>query len=391
MGWWSIGGDEISGEGPAEVSAAAFRKLVEGRGRAGKPALRWDEMVLLLCGAVGRSGRELEPRPESRIVGLEARFKDGAAPVRVMLDEAKVAPAEEVAVLKEWVKAVTAEHRSVGEQTGRKRPSAREVLHAAAFVLEQSRNELLADDETRKLEEIVPLYEHASGQLSAEEVVAAIAAALRRNERRLGLMVENGAAMAPETVIATSADGRELSAPCETAQAPRELVDDMCERFGAVIREHRLEMPDAYVKKLSAHDREKYQRNADARGLPKLVDFLEQTRLRLALFPERWTPLTSLRLATSERSTFGLPTRSTPAKFVDSRLRVRHVKFGEGFVERTFEDGEKKYEVVFDGGKRVTLMARFLEPVTPAGVSQEAAESSAACDTSTAMTSTSTS
>ena len=383
MGWWSIGGDEVSGDGPAEVSAAAFRKLVGGRSEAGKPALRWDELGLLLCGAVGRSGRELQPRPEAKIVGLEARFGDGVAPIRVTLDEAKVAPAEEVAVLKEWVKAVTAEYRSMSDQTGRKRPSAREVLHAAASVLRPLPNELLAEDETRKLEEIVPLYEHASGQLSAEEVVATIAAALRRNERRLGLMVENGAAMAPETVNATTADGRELSASCETAQAPRELVDDMCERFDAVIREHRLEMPEPYVKKLSAQDREKYQRNADARGLPKLVDFLEQTRFRLALFPERWSPLKSLRLETSERSTFGLPTRSTPAKFVDSRLRVRHVKFGEGFVERTFEDGEKKYEVVFDGGKRVTLMARFLEPVHPAG----AAESNAASDTSTASTS----
>src|SRR5690606_26279123 len=143
--------------------------------------------------------------------------------------------------------------------------------------------------------------------------------AIRRNERRLGLMVDGGALLAPEKIVATTADGKQLSASVEDAQAPRELVDEMCDRLEAIIREHRKEHPEAYLAKLSAQDREKYQRNADARHLPSLLELVEQIRMRMWIAPERWAPLKTLALETSDRSGIGLPSRPPPVKFVDSR------------------------------------------------------------------------
>lgn len=360
MGWWSIGDDEVTGDGPVGITTAAFERLVQLRTEAQKPAMRWEDLALLLAVTVGRSSRELAPRKDAKFVSLKVVFEgstldqlvEGAKPV-----------AEELAILRDWAKNVSNEYKELSVDRARRRPSARELLAAAAHVIKADPAKIIAEDDTRKLDSFVPNYEHEKGQVSADELVAIIAASLRRNERRLGLMVENGATMAPEEVIAITADGREIKASVASAQAVREQVDDMCERFETAIAEHRDEKPESYLAKLAPSDRERLQRNSDQRGLPTLEGLIEQTRQRLARVPERWAPLKSVRVETSERSGIGLPSRPPPVKFVDSRLRVRHPKFGEGFVERTFEDGEKKYEVVFANGKRVTLMARFLEPI----------------------------
>lgn len=364
MGWWSIGHGEIVGDGPADVSAAMFGRLASLRRDAQKPPLRYEDLLLILTAAAGRAGREVMARPDTKFVGMTATFDDGSEIKAELADATKNAAPDEVAVLREWTKLVAAEYRGIGDQIGRKRPTMRELLDAAVFILRPVPNKFLDAGETRALRELTARYEHAEGQLSAEEVVGMIAAAFRRNERRLGLMVENGASMSPEDVVGLAADGKEVRVSCESGQGSRALVDEMCERCEAIIRLHREEQPDSYVKTLSQLDRERYQRNIDGKGLPTLEQLVEAIRVRLAAMPERYAPLKALRVETSERSSFGLPTRTIPEKFVDSRLRVRHGKFGEGFVERTFMDGDKKYEVAFDNGKRVTLLAQFLEEIT---------------------------
>lgn len=364
MGWWSIGNSEIMGDGPADTSAEMFGRLAAARRDALKPPMKYEDLSLVLAAAAGRSGREVMARPDTKFVGLTTTFADGSEIRIELVDATKNATPEEVAILREWAKQVAVHYRDIAEQIGRRRPTMRELLDAAAFVLRPVPNKFLAEDELRELRGFTARYEHATGQLTAEEVVGIIAAALRRNERRLGLLVENGASMQPENVIGMTEDGREINVAVAQGQGTRELVDDMCDRFDAIIRVHRDEQPETYVKALSQQDRDRYQRNVDAKGLPTLEKLMEETRQRLAAMPERWTPLKTLKVATSDRSSFGLPSKPVPAKFVDSRLRVRHGKFGDGFVERTFEDGDKKYEVVFDNGKRITLLARFLEEIS---------------------------
>jgi len=329
---------------------AALEALAKQREAAGKPPATPEEIVTVVVGALARSSRELQPRKDAKLVSVHADL-DGRD-VTVAVEDAKPAP-EEVALFRDWVKKVHADYKEVADELGRRRPTANEALEALAVVLREGTG----------VRAFSVRYEHALGQIAAEDVVAAFAAALRRNERRLGLLAAGGEKMAPEAVVATTPDGREIRVECEAAQAARELVDDLCDRLEAIVRAHRQEQPDKFLATLSPQDRERYQRNADARGVPTLEALVATAREQLAETPERYAPLASLRVVTSERSGIGLPSRPRPAAFVDSRLRVRHVKFGEGYVERTFEDGEKKYEVAFDGGKRMTLLARFLTPV----------------------------
>jgi hypothetical protein len=364
MGWWSIGNSEIMGDGPADTSAEMFSRLAAARRDALKPPMKYEDLSLVLAAASGRSGREVMARPDTKFVGLTTTFADGSEIRIELVDATKNAPPEEVAILREWAKQVAVHYRDIADHIGRRRPTMRELLDSAAFILRPVPNKFLAEDELRELRGFTARYEHASGQLTGEEVTGIIAAAIRRNERRLGLLVENGASMQPDNVIATTEDGRSIDVTVEKGQGPRELVDEMCDRFDAIIRVHRDEQPETYVKALSQQDRERYQRNVDAKGLPTLEKLVEETRQRLGAMPERWTPLKALKVVTSDRSSFGLPSKPIPTKFIDSRVRVRHGKFGEGFVERTFEDGDKKYEVVFDNGKRITLLARFLEEIS---------------------------
>ena len=345
-------------DGLVNLSMAAFDRLQQLRSEASRPPLRFEDLAVLLTSAVARSSRELQPRKDAKFVGLSLLLSEGE--IKTTVDEGKPS-ADELAVLRDWVKKAAAEFRAAAEPTGRKRLTAHELLDAAAGALKEKKH--VAEDEARTLRGIVPRFEHAEGQVSAEEVVAIVAAAFRRNERRLGLLVTGGSTMSPEEIVAVTEDGRQIKVDCADGQAPRELVDEMCDRFDTIIREHRQEQPEKFLANMSAHDRDRYDRNADSRGLPTLEVLVEETRRRLAEVPERWAPLKTLELVTSARSGIGLPSRPAPSKFVDSRLRVRHGKFGEGFVERTFEDGERKYEVLFDGGKRVTLLARFLETV----------------------------
>jgi hypothetical protein len=354
MAWWPLGKSERVGDGPVQHARTALEALARDRETATKPPPTIDEVVTLVTAALARSSRELQPRRDAKLVAVRATFEDGTTS-EVKTDEAKPAP-EELAVFREWVKKVHADYKEVAEELGRRRPTATEVLEALAIVLRER-------DEPKKLRSFDVRYEHVDGQMTADEVVGMFAAALRRNERRLGLLVESGEKMSPESVVGTTPEGKEIRVPTESGQAPRELVDDLCERFEAVLRAHRQEQPEKFLATLSAPDRERYQRNADARGLPTLEALIESVRAQLAETPERYAPLASLRVETSERTGIGLPSRPRPTAFVDSRLRVRHVKFGDGYVERTFEDGEKKYEVLFDGGKRMTLLARFLSPV----------------------------
>jgi hypothetical protein len=354
MAWWPLGKSERVGDGPVQHARTALETLTRQREAATKPPPTIDEIVTLASAALSRSSRELQPRRDAKLVAIKAAFEDGSA-IEVKIEEAKPAP-EEIAVFRDWVKKVHADYKEVAEELGRRRPTAVEVLEALAIALRER-------DHPKKVKSFDVRYEHVDGQVAAEDVVAMFAAALRRNERRLGLLVESGEKMSPDAVVGTTPDGKEFRVETEDGQAPRELVDDLCERFEAVLRAHRQEQPEKFLATLSPPDRGRYQRNADARGLPTLDVLIESVRADLAETPERYAPLASLRVETSERSGIGLPSRPRPTSFVDSRLRVRHVKFGEGYVERTFEDGEKKYEVVFDGGKRMTLLARFLSPI----------------------------
>src|SRR6185436_19502448 len=95
-----------------------------------------------------------------------------------------------------------------------RRPSMREALAAAAFVLRPLPNNYLAPDETRELADFHAVYHDDRGQLSAEQVVAMVAATMHRNERRLGLVALGGEAMQPKEVVATTKDGREIRAAC---------------------------------------------------------------------------------------------------------------------------------------------------------------------------------
>jgi hypothetical protein len=356
MAWWPLGKSERVGDGPVQHARTALETLVRQREEAAKPPPTIEEIVTLASAALARSSRELQPRRDAKLVAITAAFEDGTV-IEVKTEEARPAP-EEVAVFRDWVKKVHTDYKEVAEELGRRRPTATEVLEALAIPLRER-------EDPKKLRSFDVRYEHVDGQIPADEVVAMFAAALRRNERRLGLLVESGEKMSPEDVVGTTPDGKEIRVSSESGQAPRELVDDLCERFEAVLRLHRQEQPEKFLATMSAPDRERYQRNADARGLPTLEALIEAVRVQLAAIPERYAPLASLRVETSERSGIGLPSRPRPAAFVDSRLRVRHVKFGEGYVERTFEDGEKKYEVLFDDGRRATLMARFLSPAEP--------------------------
>lgn len=307
---------------------------------------------------MARSTRELVTRKNAKFVGLTIAFGDGPA-IETTADETKPA-ADELAIFRDAVKKIAVEYKEVGERLSRKRPTANEVT--ATFQLATA-DVTLGESEARRPAAITPRFDHEDGQVPAQELVEVIAAAMRRNERRLGLLVENGATMSPDAVVAVSVDGATVRADVEEAKAARTLVEDMCDRIEKLVSEHRQEQPEKFLSTLSAPDRERYQRNVDGRGVPTLEALIEKIRKELAKTPERYEPLASLKIETSERSGLGLPSRPAPKKFVDSRLRVRHVKFGEGFVERTFEDGEKKYEVLFDNGKRVTLMAQFLEEV----------------------------
>ena len=358
MGWWSIGEDDMMGDAPGAISAASFSRLKELREAAGAPPPRYEDVVSMLAAVLSRSGREVTPRSESQLVGLTARFEGDAPEVHVALETAKP-PADELAIGRDWMKRVAAEYRE-GVQ---RRPSFRELLASAAVALKTSPNPHLAPDDTRTLSEFVPVFQHKRGQLTAAEVIAAIAAALRRNERRLGLLVEDGASMAPEEVAATTLDGRRITASCRTADPARTDVEEICERFENIVRQYRQELPDAELAALPAHDRELREQRANARGLPTLEAFVETTRAFLAAMPERYEPLVELKVVTSSRSAVGLPSRATQA-FVEGRLRVKHAKFGEGFVDRVIDEGgETKYDVLFDGGKRVTLLARFVEKI----------------------------
>lgn len=345
MAWHSLGKNERVGDVPVELAKAAFEKLIATR------PLAAADVATLLTATIARSSRELQPRREAKLVGLTVVTDEGTTETNA--EEAKPA-AEELAVLRDWVKKAAAEYKALGEELGRRRPTANELCETAR----------------RALTELVPAvrgvsarYEHAKGRMEADEIAAILAAAFRRNERRLGLLVERGEKTSPDAVVVTTEDGKTITVSCEEGQASRELVDEMCDRFDAILREHRQEQPEKFLASLSPQDRERYERNADARGLPTLEALVAEVQRQLAEVPERWAPLKELRVETSERSGIGLPSRPRPVAFVDSRIRVRHGKFGEGYVERTFEDGEKKYEVVFDGGKRVTLLARFLETV----------------------------
>ncbi len=358
MAWWSIGEDDMMGDKPGAISAESFACLKQLRETAGAPPPRYEDVVTVLASVLSRSGREVTPRSESQLTGLTARFEGGAPEVHVKLDAAKP-PADELAIGRDWMKRVAAEYRE-GIQ---RRPSFRELLASATVALKPMPNPHLALEETRVLAEFVPVFQHKRGQLTADDVVSAIAAALRRNERRLGLLVEDGASMSPDSVVATTADGREIGASCKTADPARTDVEEICERFENITRQHRQELPEAELASLPAHDRELREQRANARGLPKLDGFVETTRALLAAMPERYEPLATLKVVTSARSPVGLPSRATQA-FVEGRLRVKHTKFGEGFVDRVIDEGgETKYDVMFDGGKRVTLLARFVEKI----------------------------
>lgn len=357
MSWQALGDGELTGNASVTLAKGALESLVRLRAEGGRAPLGWDDLAVLLTQAVSRSSRELVVRKEAKLVGLDIAFEGGAS-LATTVDDAKPV-ADELAIVRDAVKKTAASYKDVGERLGRKRPTAHEVVETFRLA---SADVTLGEAETRKVASIMPRFEHERGQIDAEELVAIIAAAMRRNERRLGLIVEDGASMSPDAVVAT-ADGKTVRAEVSEAPAQRELVDEMSDRFEALVRAHRQEQPDKIVNAMGPQDRERYQRNVDGRGLPTLDALVEQIRRELAKTPERYAVLTTLKLETSERSAFGLPSRPKPQKFVDSRVRVRHSKFGDGYVERTFEDGEKKYEVVFDGGKKMTLMARFLEEV----------------------------
>jgi hypothetical protein len=361
MGWWSIGEDELSGDDPADITAEAFGRLAQRRVRARKPPLRYEDVVSLIAASLGRE-RYLLLRPSTKPVALRAVFDD-APEVRVaVVDTANVDPDELVAVGK-WMKKVGQSHQMLASETGRRWPTARETLEAASFVLGPVPNDYLAADETRKLKNFVAEFSHASGQLAASDVVASLAAVFRRNERRLGLMVDGGASIAPVRVVATTASGQEVSVSCESASVPRDLVEEMAAQVEAVLRRHRRELPAARVKALSPQELEAYERRLAASELPSLAQLLDALRTTLSFAPERWEPLATLRLDTNERSPVGLPSRVRPAPTTDQRLHVQHATLGHGRVERTTDDGDRKYEVLFDSGKRLTLMARFLEVV----------------------------
>lgn len=358
MSWQALGDGELTGNASVTLAKGALESLVRLRAEGGRAPLGWDDLAVLLTQAIARSSRELVVRKEAKLVGLDVTFEGGAS-LATTVDDAKPV-ADELAIVRDAVKKTAASYKDVGERLGRKRPTAHEVVETFRLA---SADVTLGEGETRKVTSITPRFEHERGRLEADEVVAIIAAAMRRNERRLGLIVDDGASMSPDAVMATAADGKTVRAEVSEAQASRDLVDEMSDRFEALVRAHRQEQPDKVVNAMGPQDRERYQRNVDGRGLPTLDALVEQIRRELAKTPERYEVLTALKLETSERSAFGLPSRPKPQKFVDSRVRVRHSKFGDGYVERTFEDGEKKYEVVFDGGKKMTLMARFLEEV----------------------------
>lgn len=357
MSWQALGDGELTGNASVTLAKGALESLVRLRAEGSRAPLGWDDLAVLLTQAVSRSSRELVVRKEAKLVGLDIAFEGGGS-LATTVDDAKPV-ADELAIVRDAVKKTAASYKDVGERLGRKRPTAHEIVETFRLA---SADVTLGEGETRKVASITPRFEHERGQIDAEELVAIIAAAMRRNERRLGLIVEDGASMSPEAVVATSG-GKTVRADVSEAQADRELVDEMSDRFEAVVRLHREEQPDKAVTAMGPQQRERYQRNIDGRGLPTLAELVEQIRRELAKTPERYGILDTLTLETSERSALGLPSRPKPQKFVDSRIRVRHPKFGDGYVERTFEDGEKKYEVVFDGGKKMTLMARFLEEV----------------------------
>ena len=359
MGWQALGEDELTGDSAVAIAKAAVDKLLLLRTEGGRPAVVWDDLAGLLTQAVARSTRELVTRKNAKFSGLTVAFEGGAS-LETTADETKPV-ADELAIFRDAVKKIALEYKEVGERLNRKRPTANEVT---ATFQRATAEAALGETETRKPTSITPRFDHEDGMVPAQELVEVIAAAMRRNERRLGLLVENGATMSPDAIVAVSVSGATVRADVEEAKAARTLVEDMCDRMEKLVSEHRQEQPEKHLSTLSAPDRDRYQRNVDARGVPTLEVLIEKIRRELGRTPERYEPLTSLKVETSERSGIGLPSRPAPKKFVDSRVRVRHVKFGEGFVERTFEDGEKKYEVLFDNGKRVTLMAHFLEELS---------------------------
>ena len=334
MGWWSLDltSDETSGDAPAEDAGRALEKLANVRRAASKPLPNYDELLAVLAVALGKATRNaMRVSEHQALEGVALVLGDG----RVELRAADAnAPADEVAIFARLLKDIAAAYGQVADR----KPSPREMLTAVNAAVKVSPNPSLLPEETRAFVGFEPILRDDRGVVAETDVIAALAAALRRRAGKLGEIVRGGGAIAITGLGVKPRVGEPFVVPCRDVRANAFIVDDVNVIIDKTVTRHA------------------------ARGGPLLApdDLAAALLATLQARSERYDVGTIASLSLEYDGSLG-------EIEAPKTIRVRHAKFGDGMVVRTVEGDEPKYEIKFDGGESKTLLARFVEVIN-AGV-----------------------